>query len=137
MSLRHAILGILSIQPMSGYDLKKVVNGSVGHFWTADQSQIYRTLATLVTDGLATRRTVPQDDRPNRHVHSITDAGTEQLSFAAAGTVTAVNVEAGDAVSPGDVLATIDSASSTRPEPFMAARQLARICTAWARFKEG
>jgi PadR family transcriptional regulator, regulatory protein AphA len=79
MSLRHAILGILSIQPMSGYDLKKTIDQSVGHFWTADQSQVYRTLAALVEDGLASRRTVAQDERPNLHLHTVTDRGLVAL----------------------------------------------------------
>lgn len=79
MSLRHAILGLLSIQPMSGYDLKKVIDESVGHFWSADQSQIYRTLAGLVDEGLASRRTVVQEDRPNLHLHSATDQGLAEL----------------------------------------------------------
>lgn len=79
MSLRHSILGLLSIQPMSGYDLKKVIDESVGHFWTADQSQIYRTLAGLVDEGLASRRTVVQAERPNLHLHSATDEGLAEL----------------------------------------------------------
>lgn len=79
MSLRHAILGLLSIQPMSGYDLKKVIDESVGHFWTADQSQIYRTLTGLVDEGLASRETVVQEGRPNQHVHSATDLGLAEL----------------------------------------------------------
>lgn len=79
MSLRHAILGLLSIQPMSGYDLKKVIDESVGHFWTADQSQIYRTLTGLVDDRLASRETKVQEGRPNQHVHSATEAGLAEL----------------------------------------------------------
>ncbi|MGW0431251.1 PadR family transcriptional regulator [Micromonospora sp. NPDC003197] len=79
MSLRHAILGLLSIQPMSGYELKKIIDTSVGHFWTADQSQVYRTLASLVEDGLASRRTVMQAERPNLHLHSVTDRGLAEL----------------------------------------------------------
>ncbi|QSB04772.1 PadR family transcriptional regulator [Natronoglycomyces albus] len=79
MSLRHAILGILSIEPMSGYDLKKVIDESVGHFWSADQSQIYRTLNALVEDNLATRRTVVQEERPNQHIHRPTDLGLAEL----------------------------------------------------------
>jgi len=79
MSLKHAILGILSIQSMSGYELKKVINGSVSHFWTADQSQVYRTLAGLVEDGLASRRTVEQQNRPNLHLHTVTDEGLAEL----------------------------------------------------------
>ncbi|SDL20994.1 transcriptional regulator, PadR family [Glycomyces sambucus] len=79
MSLKHAVLGMLAIQPMSGYTLKKAIDESVGHFWTADQSQVYRTLAGLVDDGLASRRTVVQDERPNLHLHSITDEGLAEL----------------------------------------------------------
>ncbi|WP_029088160.1 PadR family transcriptional regulator [Brevibacterium album] len=79
MSLRHSILGLLSIKPMSGYELKRVIDESVGHFWTADQSQIYRTLAGLVDEGLASRRTVVQDQRPNLHLHSTTEEGLAEL----------------------------------------------------------
>lgn len=79
MSLRHAILGLLAIRPMSGYELKKVIDNSVAHFWTADQSQIYRTLTGLVDGGLVTRRTVIQDDRPNMHVHDVTGEGLAEL----------------------------------------------------------
>ena len=47
MSLKHAILGFLGYTSLSGYDLKKAFDGSVQHFWPADQSQIYRPLAQL------------------------------------------------------------------------------------------
>lgn len=79
MSLRFSLLGLLSVRPMSGYELKKVIDASVGHFWTADQSQIYRTLSGLVDGGLVSRSTVTQEDRPNLHLHHITPAGTEAL----------------------------------------------------------
>lgn len=79
VSLRYAILGLLSVRPMSGYDLKKVIDESVGHFWTADQSQIYRTLTALVDEALASRETVVQEGRPNQHVHSVTDLGLADL----------------------------------------------------------
>ena len=36
MSLKHAILGFLSLQPMTGYDLKKAFDQSVRHFWPAN-----------------------------------------------------------------------------------------------------
>lgn len=79
MSLRHAILGFIALRPMSGYELKRHFDSSVSHFWNADQSQIYRTLGRLVDDGLATRRTVAQDDRPNMHVHEATALGLDEL----------------------------------------------------------
>ena len=47
MSLDHAILGFLALEPMSGYDLKRVFDQSVQHFWPATQSQIYRSLGKM------------------------------------------------------------------------------------------
>jgi PadR family transcriptional regulator AphA len=79
MSLKHAILGFLNYGPFSGYDLKKAFDTSVRHFWPADQSQIYRTLTRLADQGWAEVEVVPQEDRPDRKVYHITDAGQEEL----------------------------------------------------------
>ena len=68
MSLRHAILGFLNYKPFSGYDLKKVFDTSVQHFWPADQSQIYRTLSRLADAGLVEVQVVEQQQRPDRKV---------------------------------------------------------------------
>jgi PadR family transcriptional regulator AphA len=79
MSLEFAILGFLNYQPYTGYDLKKIFDTSIRHFWPADQSQIYRTLARLTENGWAEMEKIPQDDRPDRKVYSITDAGRAEL----------------------------------------------------------
>lgn len=79
MSLDHAILGFLQYGPASGYDLKSVFDLSVQHFWPADQSQIYRTLARLSEQGLAAMERIVQRDRPDRKVYRITDAGSAEL----------------------------------------------------------
>jgi DNA-binding PadR family transcriptional regulator len=80
MSLDYAILGFLNYHPYSGYDLKKIFDTSVRHFWPADQSQIYRTLARLANQGLLEVEKVPQEDRPDRKVYHITPAGRTALS---------------------------------------------------------
>lgn len=79
MVLARIILGLLDIAPMSGYDVKRYVDTVVNHFWSADKSQVYRTLATLVADGLARIETVPGSSAPDRLVHHITDAGRAVL----------------------------------------------------------
>ena len=79
MSLDYAILGFLNYHPSSGYDLKKIFDSSVRHFWPADQSQIYRTLARLTEKNLVAMEKIPQQDRPDRKVYHITDNGREQL----------------------------------------------------------
>ena len=41
VSLRHALLGALKDQPLTGYDLVRHFQGTVGFLWSAPQSQIY------------------------------------------------------------------------------------------------
>ena len=72
MSLEYAILGFLNYRPLSGYDLKKVFDNSVRHFWPADQSQIYRTLAKLAEQGHVEQEIVRGLDRPDRKEYRIT-----------------------------------------------------------------
>jgi DNA-binding PadR family transcriptional regulator len=79
MSLEHAILGFLNYHPYTGYDLKKIFDTSVRHFWPADQSQIYRTLSHLMNQGFAKMEKVPQEDRPDRKVYHITESGRAEL----------------------------------------------------------
>lgn len=81
MSLEYAILGLLYVMPMTGYDLKhQAFDASIAHFWPADQSQIYRTLSRLEDKGWATMRVEPQDERPDRKVFSITPEGLAALN---------------------------------------------------------
>ncbi len=80
MSLAHAILGLLTVTPMTGYDLKtQAFDNTVTHFWQADQTQIYRTLAAMAESGWVKSTLEIQEDRPNRKVYHITDAGREEL----------------------------------------------------------
>lgn len=79
MSLEHAILGFLHNRPYSGYDLKKMFDASVRHFWPADQSQIYRTLARMSEKGWSEVEVVHQQARPDRKIYHITPAGRQEL----------------------------------------------------------
>lgn len=79
MALSDAILVLLTKQPMSGYDLAKRFDSSIGFFWTADHPQIYRELARLKSKGYVDVDEVSQTGRPNKHVYSITSAGLTAL----------------------------------------------------------
>ncbi len=79
MPLSHAILGFLDYQPMSGYDLKKIFDQSVAHFWSATQSHIYKALETLESDGLVESKVIPQEGKPNRKEYHLTKAGRAEL----------------------------------------------------------
>lgn len=79
MSLKHAILGFLAFTPLSGYDLKKAFDQSVRHFWPANQSQIYRTLAELDELGWVTKEVIPREDRLDMKVYNLSDSGLAEL----------------------------------------------------------
>src|SRR4051794_36797236 len=80
MSLRSAILGFLTLEPTSGYTLKQRFDGSVGSFWSATQSQIYRELHALEAEGMVKVKAVPGDGKPDRKLYSLTAAGHDALA---------------------------------------------------------
>ncbi len=78
-TLGFAILGLLSREELSGYDLMGWMREPVGFFWQARHSQIYPELARLEEEGMVTHRLVEQSARPDKKVFRITDAGMEVL----------------------------------------------------------
>lgn len=78
-SSTYAILGLLTFGEMSGYDLSKLVDRTVGHFFSPAKSQIYSDLRRLMGHGYATERRVEQQDRPNKRLYKITPKGERAL----------------------------------------------------------
>src|SRR5579859_2559184 len=76
---RYAILGMLSTEPMSGYDIKKAIENSVANFWNESYGQIYPILKQLADMGLTTSHTEKQEGKPERYVYTLTDKGREEL----------------------------------------------------------
>lgn len=77
--LRYILLGFLNYQPMTGYELKAVIDHSTQHFWHAHHSQIYTTLRNLEEEGLLTSEIEDEADRLNKRVYTITSAGQQEL----------------------------------------------------------
>jgi PadR family transcriptional regulator, regulatory protein AphA len=73
--LQYALLGLLQYQPMSGYDLEQFINNSIGHFWHAKLSQIYRTLKEMEEAELVTSRFEAQEEHRSKRIYTITEAG--------------------------------------------------------------
>lgn len=78
-STPFALLGLLSLGPGSGYDLKRRAESSVGHFWSESYGQIYPTLKQLQSKGMVTRAVKAKTGKPDRLVYTITRAGTKVL----------------------------------------------------------
>ena len=79
MDIQHAILGILSWQPFSGYDLKKIISESDLFYWSGNNNQIYYSLVQLHKDELVTQEIQQQESLPAKKKYHITDKGWEQL----------------------------------------------------------
>ncbi|WP_369046829.1 PadR family transcriptional regulator [Sinomonas sp. P10A9] len=75
MSLRFALLALLRVGPLSGYDLQKQFAVSVGHVWHAPDSQIYPELRKMEAAGLIEGEERPRGERGTRKVYHMTDAG--------------------------------------------------------------
>jgi DNA-binding PadR family transcriptional regulator len=75
----NALLGLLSLGPMSGYDIRQLIPQSIGHFWSESYGQIYPGLKRLAAEGLVEKKISRQKGKPDRHLYSLTDTGKKQL----------------------------------------------------------
>jgi PadR family transcriptional regulator AphA len=75
----NALLGLLSLGPLSGYDIRQLIPRSIGHFWSESYGQIYPALKKLAAAGLVEKKTERKKGKPDRHLYSLTTAGREQL----------------------------------------------------------
>lgn len=79
MSINHAILGILSYKPFTGYDLKKIIQDSPFMYWSGNNNQIYKSLVELLEDGLVTSEVCHQESSPSKKIYTITGEGIAEL----------------------------------------------------------
>jgi DNA-binding PadR family transcriptional regulator len=79
VALGDAILVCLTERPMTGYELAKTFDTSIGFFWRADHQQIYRELARLRDRGHIQGREVVQSGKPNKLVYTLTSEGRAAL----------------------------------------------------------
>jgi DNA-binding PadR family transcriptional regulator len=74
----YVILGMVSREPRSGYEIKAAVDNSTRFFWAASYGQIYPELKRLSAAGLVEGVDAATGDR-KRTVHAITAAGKDEL----------------------------------------------------------
>ncbi|HSR94725.1 MAG TPA: PadR family transcriptional regulator [Solirubrobacterales bacterium] len=74
----YVILGMVSREPRSGYEIKALVDNSTRFFWAASYGQIYPELKRLSEAGLVEGVDAPRGDR-KRTVYAITADGGAEL----------------------------------------------------------
>jgi DNA-binding PadR family transcriptional regulator len=79
VSLPHVLLGLLSDEPKTGYDLARIVRDEMDPFWRAEFSQIYPALARLRRAGFVVLRVLGPRRGPPRNLYRATAAGRREL----------------------------------------------------------
>lgn len=72
------ILGLLSHEELTGYEIKKRMDTTLKYFWSASYGSIYPALNDLVHRGLATKREDTKNKR-NKLIYTITEDGRDYL----------------------------------------------------------
>ncbi len=80
MALAQAIMTALIEDDLSGYELARDFQASLGFFWHASHQQIYQDLRKLADKGWLNKREVSQSGKPNKIVYGLTKAGRDALA---------------------------------------------------------
>jgi len=78
LSVRHALLALLSEGPKYGLQLRQEFEAGTGEVWPLNVGQVYTTLQRLERDGLVESDDAAGDDGPQKGFR-ITDAGVAEL----------------------------------------------------------
>ena len=76
---QFAVLGLLSHEPMTGYDIRKRITHGMSYFWDMGYGQIYPALKALEREGLVEREVQQGPTGPSRKVYSVTEEGLKAL----------------------------------------------------------
>jgi DNA-binding PadR family transcriptional regulator len=111
------VLGLVSIRPMTGYELTGYAERSIGNFFPLTRSHIYSELDRLGRLGLLEATEIAQDSAPTKRVYEITPAGSDELRHWLQDAVMReersrnlflVRIFFGDRTSPGHLAALLD-----------------------------
>lgn len=76
----YVILGLLGERPMSGYEIKKVVDIRFGFFWNESFGQIFPALKRLAQEGLIAETDSGEQGGHSRKRYRATPAGMDALT---------------------------------------------------------
>jgi len=80
MSLRHAVLGVLSSMPMSGYDMQRYFD-EAGYFWPASHAQVYQELRKMEREGFIEATVAPRGTKAEKRIYNLTESGHRELQL--------------------------------------------------------
>ncbi len=79
VSVRHVILGLLTQQPMSGYDIKQLFESFSWLIGSPSYGSLYPALHELLDSELVAMEIIPNQDKPARKEYHTTAKGKDVL----------------------------------------------------------
>ncbi len=79
VSIRYLLLGLLTQKPMTGYDIKGLLESFSWLIGSPSYGSLYPALHGLLDDGLVAVNVVSSEEKPSRKVYHITEAGQHTL----------------------------------------------------------
>ena len=79
MALSHAIMTALLEEDLSGYELAKRFDKSLGYFWRASHQQIYKELRKMADSSWVSATSVAQSGKPDKVIYKLSPLGKENL----------------------------------------------------------
>ena len=79
VSFRYFVLGLLAQQPMSGYDIKRLLGRLSWLIGSSSFGNIYPTLHALLDEGWVTVNVVTHQNRPPKKTYKIKAEGRQAL----------------------------------------------------------
>jgi len=76
---KYAILGVLSMKPGSGYDIKKFCDEGIAYFWNENFGHIYPVLKQMEKDGEISKTAEPAAGKRAKNIYVVTPQGREAL----------------------------------------------------------
>lgn len=76
---KFAILGLLSIKPLSGYEIRGHIKNSLTHFWAESNGQIYPALNLLMKENLIILLDKSNSEKKASNTYAITKLGLKEL----------------------------------------------------------
>jgi PadR family transcriptional regulator, regulatory protein AphA len=75
----YAILGLLTIEPLSGYEIKKLIKNSLAYFWSESNGQLYPAINQLIQQQYIVLLNSPETAKKLSNRYAITESGRHAL----------------------------------------------------------
>lgn len=78
---RYVLLGLLQEEELSGYEIKRIIDGRMSFFWHESFGQIYPELSRMIEEGLIDFSSIESKEKTKREKirYKITSKGEEEL----------------------------------------------------------